>query len=198
MSLYDDYVKDFPGRILDLYEKNRKLTERDLLEVTFLVSLTASAIAVPLDRLRPEDNRQYPDPFHDREGEFKEAAEIFDKLYERNFRDCELWDDIFDEWRHGTCSNANSDPGSWPRNKINDSYTFKELILHLRDSLAHGTLRTSGDKVIEEIVLLAGKERDGLKFLIVTPNSLEKFLHKWVNWLEQLPKSPLKSDRESR
>ena len=196
MSLYIDYVKDFPGRILNLYKKNHKSTEHDHLEVTFLVSLTASAIAIPLDRLRPENNRQFPDPFHNREREFKEAGETFDKIYKKNFRDCELWDDIFDEWKQGTCNNANSDPDSWPREKINNSYTFKELIHHLRNSLAHGTLRTSGDKLIEKIVLLTGREEDGLKFLIVTPNSLEIFLHKWVDWLEQLPKSPLKRDRE--
>lgn len=197
MSEYENYIRDFPCRILKLYKKYLSSVKHDRLEITFLLSLTASGIAVPLDRLRPED-RQYPDPFEDR-NTFKEAAKKFDTLYKKNFKNSELWDPIFEKWKYGKCRSGNIDPDSW--DKINSVFTIEDVITHLRDSLAHGIIRTRGDGEIEDIQLFTGKKKEGLSVLLVTPQSLEKFLCKWIGWLQTLDvsiwrkcDSPLKSE----
>ena len=186
MSEYENYVQDFPCRILKLYEKYLESVRLDHLEVTFLLSLTASGIAVPFDRLRP--NSRYPDPFEDRHT-FEEAANKFDKLYEKCFRESELWDSAFEEWRYGICKNVNSDPNSWEEfnsaKRIDVSSTVEHVINHIRTSLAHGIICTVGKDEIEKILLLKGKKKEG-RFLLVTPQSLGVFLRKWIDWLQTL------------
>jgi hypothetical protein len=187
MSEYENYVQDFPCRILKLYEKYLELARLDRLEVTFLLSLTASGIAVPLDRLRPDD-RQYPDPFEDRKT-FKEAAGKFDELYKKCFRKSELWDQAFEEWQYGIRKNVIREPDSWEElhsaKHIDVSITVERVIRHLRDSLAHGVICTLGDKEIEKILLLIGTKAEAW-FLLVTPHNLGIFLRKWVGWLQTL------------
>jgi hypothetical protein len=181
MSLYKDYIKDFPSRILELYDTYLPSTKRNGREVTFLLSLTASGIAVPLNRLR-KDNR-YPDPFENR-SEFDEAAEKFDELYGKHFRQSELWDPSFEEWQYGKCDIGSTCPKSW--DVLSSALTVKCIINHLRNSLAHGVILTDGDKEIKEIQLFTGEKEKGLSVLRVTPQSLEVFLRKWVNWLKTL------------
>ena len=199
MSSYENYVKDFPCRILKLYEKYLSSVTLDGLEVTFLLSLTASGIAVPLDRLRP-DNRPYPDPFEDK-NTFKEAAKKFNELYKQCFMESDLWDPTFIKWQYGKCSSGNIEPYSY--DKISSDCIVEKVITHLRDSLAHGIIRTRGDKEeeIEEIQLFTGKKKEGLRVLLVTPDSLGIFLCKWVGWLQTLDvsiwskcDSPLKTE----
>jgi hypothetical protein len=186
MSEYVDYIKDFPCRILKLYENLLGKATHDRLEVTFLLSLTASGIAVPFDRLRP--NNKYPDPFEDR-NTFKEAANKFDKLYEKCFRESELWDSAFEEWQYGIRKNVNNNPSSWEElnsaKQIDVSSTVKHVIDHIRISLAHGIICTLGKDEIEKILLLKGTKKEG-RFLLVTPHSLGVFLCKWIDWLQTL------------
>lgn len=202
MGSYKNYVQDFPCRILKLYEKYLNSATLDRLEVTFLLSLTASGIAVPLDRLRPDD-RQYPDPFEDR-NTFEKAAKKFDDLYKISFMKSELWDEAFKKWRYGKRKNVTRDPNLWEEletaKQIDISITVKCVIRHLRDSLAHGVICTLGENEIEEILLLTGTKEEAW-FLLVTPNNLGIFLRKWVEWLQTLDvpiwskyASPLKSE----
>lgn len=204
MSEYENYIKDFPCRILKLYKNHLDKATHDGLEVTFLLSLTASGIAVPFDRLRPDS--RYPDPFEDR-NIFKEAAKKFDELYAKRFRESELWDLAFEEWRCGKRKSVNSNPSSWKElssaKKIGVSITVKCVIDHLRNSLAHGIICTLGEGEIEKILLLTGTKEEA-RFLSVTPHSLGIFLSKWIKWLQTLDvtiwskcTSPLKSDQET-
>lgn len=199
MSEYENYIKDFPCRILKLYKNHLEKATHDRLEVTFLLSLTSSGIAVPFDRLCPANI--YPDPFEDRII-FKRAAKKFDALYKKSFRESELWDDTFEEWQYGKCTPGNTDPDSLET--ISPESTVEKVIKHLRDSLAHGIILTRGDKrkEIKEIRLFKGKKKDGLRVLSVTPHSLGIFLSKWIEWLQTLDvtiwskcTSPLKSDQ---
>jgi len=180
MSEYKDYIKDFPHRILKLYENLLGKATHDRLEVTFLLSLTASGIAVPFYRLR-KDNI-YPDPFESRD-EFKDAADKFDELNAKRFRESELWDPIFENWQYGKCSSGKTEPDSWE--KISLECTIEKIIKHLRDSLAHGIILTLGDE-IKEIQLFVGKKETGLSILCVTPHSLGRFLRNWIDWLQNL------------
>ena len=196
MSSYENYVKDFPCRILKLYEKYLDSVRLDRLEVTFLLSLTASGIAVPLDRLRPNlfpngRPRPHPDPFEDRK-KFEDAAKRFDELSIKHFMESELWHSCFEKWKYGKCRSGNIEPDSWKElclaRPTGDFYSVKQVIEHLRDSLAHGVISTNTDKEkeITEINLFTGKKKNGLKVLSVTPHSLGIFLRKWVDWLQTL------------
>jgi len=180
---YTNYITDFPCRINKLYEKYLDSVRLDGLEVTFLLSLTASGIEVPFDRLRPDS--RYPDPSEDR-NTFKEAAEKFDQLYAKRFQESELWSLAFEEWRYGKCTPGNTNPDSLEA--ISPESTVEEVIKHLRVSLAHGIILTHGDKrkEIKEIRLFNGKKTDGLRVLSVTPHSLGIFLSKWIEWLQTL------------
>ena len=124
----------------------------------------------------------HPDPFNNRD-EFRRAADKFDEMYVKYFRESELWDEAFEEWRYGTCGIGSICPNTWE--EISSAFTVKCVIEHLRNSLAHGVIITNGnrEKEINEIQLFTGKKETGLKVLRLTPHSLEKFLHKWVNWL---------------
>jgi hypothetical protein len=198
MGGYVDYIKDYPCRILKLYETSLSSAKLNGLEVTFLLSLTTSGIAVPLDRLLPEllpdgNPRLHPDPFEDR-NTFKEAAKKFAALYKSCFRESELWDSCFEKWRYGKCRSGNIEPDSCSLKELclarptDNFYSVKQVIEHLRHSLAHGVISTdtNKEKEITEINLFTGKRNDGLKVLRVTPQSLEKFLRKWVDWLQTL------------
>jgi hypothetical protein len=189
MSLYENYVKDFPSRVLELYANFLEQATLGHLEVTFLLSLTASGIAVPFDRLRfRKSKNSFPDPFDNR-NIFKAAAKRFDESCEKHFKESELWDPSFKEWRYGILPSAQGDPNSWSEikqpKKIGDSYTVEQVIEQIRDSLAHGILCTLGEKGIEKLLLLTGKAPK-FEFLIVTPKSLGTFLRKWVDWLQTL------------
>lgn len=183
---YNNYVKDFPCRILKLYEKYLDAIRLDGHEVTFLLSLTTSGIAVPFDRLRPDS--RYPDPFDDR-NTFKEAAKKFDDLYAKRFRQSKLWYPTFEEWRCGKRKSVNSNPSSWKEltsaTKIDGSITVKCVIDHLRNSLAHGIICTLGEDKIEKILLLTGTKEEA-RFLCMTPHTLGIFLSKWIRWLQAL------------
>lgn len=183
MSEYKDYIKDFPCRILKLYKKYLSSVTSDRLEVTFLLSLTASGIAVPFYRLRKDNS--YPDPFENR-NEFEKAAEKFDNLQLKRFRKSELWDPIFENWRYGKCGSGSICPDSWE--ELSSVFTVKCVIKHLRNSLAHGVILTkeNEEKEIKEIQLFTGKKKTGLSVLLVTPDSLGIFLRKWVEWLQTL------------
>ncbi|MFH1371463.1 MAG: hypothetical protein ABII09_09300 [Planctomycetota bacterium] len=181
MGGYVDYIKDFPGRILEIYKNYLEKATHDRREVTFLLSLTASGIAVPLYRL--QEHKYYPDPFENRK-EFNKASKKFDELKVTNFRESELWDKAFEEWQYGKCSIGSICPDSWE--KLSSAFIVEEVIRHLRDSLAHGVILTDVGKEIEQIQLFTGKKKEGLRVLLVTPRSLEIFLRKWVEWLQTL------------
>jgi hypothetical protein len=182
MGDYVDYIKDFPGRIIKLYDTSLSSAKTSGLEVTLLLSLVASGISVPLYRLR-KDNR-YPDPFESREM-FPKATPKFDKLYEKSFIDSELWDTAFEEWRYGECDIESISNEKWER--VSPALTVKDIITHLRDSLAHGVILTDRDEEnqIKEIQLFTDKKKK--RFVLrISPGSLEKFLRKWVDWLQTL------------
>ena len=186
MSSYENYIKDFPNRISILYDNYLKPAKHDKLEVTFLLSLAASGIAVPLDRLR-SDNK-YPDPFEDR-NTFTNAAKKFDELYTKSFRESELWDSAFEEWRYGIRYSVDNHPDLWPElssaKQIDTSTKVESVITHLRISLAHGLICVLGEPEIEKILLLKGNKKEG-KFLVLTPQSLGIFLKNWIRWLQTL------------
>ena len=190
MSAYDNFVQDFPSRILKLYKLHLDSASLARLDVTFLLSLTSTAIAIPFERLRDPNRCRYPHPSHDRQ-RFIEAAKRFDELCSKNLRECELWDPTFNEWRYGKLQTINGEPESWEElrssNPIGSDLHAETVITHLRHSLAHGNLYTRGEEVIEEIIMLTGEAKKGFYFLVVTPGNLRQFLQKWVTWLQTLP-----------
>ncbi|MBI2438165.1 MAG: hypothetical protein HYV36_05060 [Lentisphaerae bacterium] len=190
MGAYKNFIKDFPSRILKLYETQLDSANYACLEVTFLVSLTATAIAVPFDRLRDPSKGPYPHLSGDRH-KYSEAASRFDELCNMSFNKSALWDSAFDTWQWGIIYNISGDPDSWPElrsaSRIGADVNTEKIIKHLRDALAHGNIYTRGDKLIKEIVLLTGTSKKGFRFLVVSPQSLGVFLRKWVSWLMSLP-----------
>ena len=194
MSAYKNFVQDFPSRILKLYETQLDSANYACLEVTFLVSFAATAIAVPFDRLRDPSKCMYPHLSDDRQ-KFSEAASRFDELCNMSFNKSALWDFVFDTWQWGIIRNISGDPDSWPElrlaSRIGADVNTNKIIAHLRHALAHGNIYTRGDKLIEEIILLTGTSKKGFCFLVVSPQSLGVFLRKWVSWLMSLPIIPV-------
>jgi hypothetical protein len=161
MSSFTDFVHDFPNRcqeLLSLIEEPATTAERD---VTLLLVVTATALGVPFERLRPDGI--FPHASRDNKT-FKKEAEDLKTLLDEDFIGSELWDRSADSWCFGDLASSSGKPDQWPElekpTSIVKGVKTGPVIHTLRNSLAHGNIFTKISKPIEHIVLWSSKRKE--------------------------------------
>ncbi|CAH2032195.1 hypothetical protein [Trichlorobacter ammonificans] len=196
---YENYIKDFPARcstLLDKFEDQARLLE---LDVTFLFSIASVGLTIPIERLKkPYINEKEPDknstphPANDRDN-YPNARDAMQNLRHKNFKRSELWDTTMQPWYYGRLSSTLGPPDAWPElselSKTSEvhSETTDCILNHIRNSLAHGNIYTSGNP-IKKIIFLSelSTEKGKFNFLVIPLLGFSKFLRNWFAFINKL------------
>ncbi|MBI5302018.1 MAG: hypothetical protein HY868_07760 [Chloroflexi bacterium] len=209
MSSYTNFIKDFPTRCLELFDKTFDQTRINGREVTLLLSIATVAFNIPFERLRAKPEKHPADDVT----RYPEAKKKFDKEINKSFR-CH-WGQG-DTWKFIEGVDGKDIRGcqvdQWARPEARESLSNKKeansVFSHLRNALAHGSIftypnysGTSAPPQIETIVFLRQcRERkeiekccqerdvdlDKYDVLLVSPQDFLAFLKKWVEFLNSL------------
>jgi hypothetical protein len=190
MTAFRNFVSDFPercGELLDQFDIGTRLVRR---EVTFLLCIATSAIAVPYERLRPR-TKNWEHPLRDRE-QYLEAAGKFEEMLNSPFLGSRLWAAPVGSWCYGPLRSVDGEPDSWMELlepfPLSTDTTVDSVVRHLRNALTHGNIFTTGQPDIDRLVLLSKPDvrQPDYNYLIVSPSDLRGFLVKWVRVLTEL------------
>jgi hypothetical protein len=190
VTAYKNFVSDFPERcreLLDRFDAGSRLARR---EVTLLLCVATSAIAVPYERLRPR-SKKWEHPFRDRE-RYVDAARKFKEILNSPFLGSHLWPTPVESWCHGQLRSIDGDPDAWPELlapvALSTETMVDTVVRHLRNALSHGNIFTRRQPEIDRLVLLSKPDlnRPDYDYLIVSPSDLRAFLANWVSVLTEL------------
>jgi hypothetical protein len=206
MSMYVNFVKDFPGRceeILDAYGKRAAFLGR---EVTLMLVVASAGFNVPHERLKKSDH-----PSKDRH-HFTIAERQLRDVRNSRFLGSVLWDQAPGSWRYGKILDDQGTLDQWKAatrgfDEYNGSGTNTKIIKAdvvldgLRNALAHGNIFTWGKRNIEMMMFLSridqpsicqkcGSKIDqidkGYRVFVVSPEDFQKFLRRWFTFIRSL------------
>lgn len=195
MSNYKDFVQDFPRRcrdVLDAFSKPAKERDRD---VTFLLMVAIAGFVMPYERLREGNSVQQPQL--DRKRFSKEAAELR-HLLDQTVAASGLFSDRGRSWCFGSLASAVGMPDEWPElnepEALSPDTKVRDVLKCLRNGLAHCNVfsRSRNANKIQELIFVSGGRRQNskgdipLRFLVVSPQDLRKFLLNWFNFVAKL------------
>ena len=187
MGAYENFIKDFPSRCNDLLSDFSRLAEYRGREVTLMLSLAASGLIIPYERLKAGSEH----PSSDRRI-FEEAAKEIDKLSETPFLGSAFWNSNPDSWRFGKDIEITTDGiNVWALDNnakpLSPKKQSKTVIGDLRNALAHGNIFTRGNP-IETLIFITKPHTESNKFnfYMVSPNDFKKFLSKWFDFIESM------------
>lgn len=196
MSAYSNYVQDFPWRCNQLLEHFLPRAEEEIgREVTLMLAVATAGLLVPFERLRKSSNRH---PSGDRQ-RFNEATQQLGTLLTKPFLSSELWKGPADRWSFAEKVQDLKCPApDWrevtnPEN-LSTEATVDDVLSHIRNSLAHGNIYTTGNPIELLIFLSRVYEEKGGKYvptddfsmLAVSPLDFHAFLRKWFCFLDKL------------
>lgn len=187
MTEYADYVRDFPGRCLDVLEAFSEPAAKLDREVTLLLMAAGTAFVVPLGRLR---ECGHPQPGLDRILLTGTQQSLEERLNE-TIGDSTLFQDPPVSWRGSELESADGDPEQWPEfqaGPLPGTMLVREAILPLRHALAHGNIQTRANPAgeIVELVFTAGGGDKTLSFRAMSPQVLRQFILNWFRLLTTL------------
>jgi hypothetical protein len=194
MSAYKNFVSDFPARcaaILESYEGRARLRKHDL---TLMLCVAMPGIVIPLERLaapRLEPPRR-GHPLKDWE-RFDEAKCALERLYEQPFLGSCLWPNAAPEsWCGDDLGNVSSSPDCWSELRkpkpLGKDKRIRSVLGHIRNSLAHGNILTTGDSEIQQVIFVSERAKDSgkFKFLLATPADFRRLLMHWLQFVSDL------------
>lgn len=193
MSVYKNYVQDFPNRCKRVFMEAYKLVETRKLDVTFMISIAAVGINIPYERLMKDDH-----PSGDAE-KYREASNNFKDACSGRFSDMESLSSNLqlDQWEVGKLdkNTALRPPDEWG-GKLRDgpkaigNKSTGSVLKIFRNALAHGNIYVPSQGEIGKIYFLSKVDYEGTiyEFISTTPDELKKFI---VNWLSFLSKQEI-------
>ena len=188
MVMYDDYVKDFPGRCSRLLRKLRLPAHGMSLEVTHLLSIATVGLIVPYERLGKGKGTPHPSGDPDR---YKQAVSEYEELLEEDVRSSPLWPDGASSWRKGTIRAFRGQAPDFVQAFDNAKRMPPEVkagtvVRILRNALAHGNIATiPRGREINDIMFLSGKNPK-FRFVSVEPEDLREFMMNYFEFLSRL------------
>lgn len=195
MSNYDDFVSDFPGRCAELLDELEPAARVRKREVTLMLSVAASSILIPLERLAgPESDPKLGQGHPSRDWEtFGDAKAALDDLLAKAFIGSALWPpSSAGSWSFDKLADVSETPDSWAELRkpkpLGSKKKAKTVVWHIRKALAHGNIFTRGRPHIDQIILLSQVAEAVYKFnyLAVSPADFRAFLQKWLEFLQGL------------
>ena len=141
MSSYKNLTKIFPKRCYDLLKLYPFARWADR-EVTLMLTVASAGLTIPIERL---EKKNYPYPFTE-SVRYPQAHNELDNFLAEKFCGSILLKNYPQSWCLGRLATTIGDPDSWtefqypqpmPSNK-----TVKNVVKHLRNALAHGSIQT--------------------------------------------------------
>ena len=195
MSVYVNFVSDFPERcqeILADYERRARFIGRD---VTHMLAIAAVGLNIPFERLRDDVSHVSKD----RE-RYQAAANQLADLRKQRFLGSDLWGQEPGSWEYGEIPNGEGTAEEWKERThsvcksdgkvTGDSglLTNDVVIRSLRNALAHGNIFTPGKEDIEDIIFLSKihQRREPYRVFVVSPADFREFLKRWYFFIRKI------------
>lgn len=210
VSLYVDFVQDFPARCSEVLKLTDSEANASGREVTLMLMAAAAGLVVPWERLRTkqerESTRATPDgsrhppvakqprthPTKDVD-KYPQAAARLSKWLGENFKASPIWKRGLKSWKFGSATDVSKHPDEWPgfdqRRGPESSKQIVSVVKTIRNALAHGSIYTRGKRSIEEIVLFEEWRPEGIgevagyDYLTVSPQDFRILLETWFDLL---------------
>ncbi len=212
MTLYRNFIQDFPSRckrILDDFFTDA--TQNDL-EVTLLLNVAASAVIVPFERLLlvrekpitiheehtcPNCNKKISKPkqiphFHPSQDDdrYKSARAALMEILDTPFSEsglCSSNSAMF--WKFaGNVDPTLGSPDQWkPSEALNPQKTTRKILKIIRNALAHGNIELHGRDQIDELLFLSRSsdpKSDAYDCISVPPGDFKHFIIQWIDVLK--------------
>jgi hypothetical protein len=216
MSVYKNFIQDFPDRCDKILKEYRSHAEKSGLEATLMLAIASVAIPIPFERLRkPPGGIKHPSG--DKEKHSKASGKLAE-ICGKKFIQSALWEKAVSSWEIGEVDAREAkkkDPELWDAsyNSLSGDFKVIEILEHIRNALAHGNIFTSpnGKKQIKRIIFLnrimsaksltdnylkacllkffrrsRPKFTGKYKVLKVSPNDFNDFLINWIQFLSEL------------
>jgi hypothetical protein len=199
MSVYRDFIQDFPVRCGEILEEYRKQSEKSDREVTHMLAIASAAIPIPFERLRKQ-SRGKKHPAGDKE-KYPKANSNFNNVCGKKFINSVLWKkEEAGSWEIGEVDARDvkknpEDPSQWQvcYELLSADLKVKGILVHIRNAIAHGGIFTLSEEKdqIKKIIFLSeilnGRHFTGrYKVLKVSPANFYDFLINWIDFLSSL------------
>lgn len=189
MSAYENLIKDFPQRCLDILKKFEKQAKKFDLEVTLMLAVASASLVIPYERL--ED---YENPSGDAKKYVKAKGKFANECGNKNFlnwvtqEESKSW-----KFKELDLNTVKQPPESWlidvqplPRDR-----KVGYVLNHLRNAFAHGNIFIlSESKNIKSLIFLCERKNnntvEGYNLIEVLPEDFYDFLERWVDFLKSL------------
>ncbi|WP_145980942.1 hypothetical protein [Magnetospirillum sp. ME-1] len=186
MTAYENYVRDFPARCLDLLklaEKPARLKQR---EVTLALMVASSGFVVPLERLSVRKAHPTRDA-----ATYAESAKNLDLLLSSKFLESLLGVDS-NSWRGGMLTSIEGNPDSWSElakpKPLSKEKTVGGVIRVVRNALAHGNIFTYKNPIDAIVFVCTNMDDDrnitDFSFIMSSPDDFLRFLKGWFGFLD--------------
>jgi hypothetical protein len=158
--------------------------------VTLLLMATAAGFVISYERLT--DAQGFSQPSLDRE-RYVSARNKLETILTEGIGESDLIKNQ-ESWRGGKLVSAVGLPDNWPEvrdpTKFDANVPVSHVVLGLRHALAHGNVLTRSDPngEISQLVFVSGGDRGiPLRYVLVSPSDLAKFLEAWFGMVQDLP-----------
>jgi hypothetical protein len=195
VSVYQNFICDFPDRCNRILSDYEHLAVFRGLEVTAMLAIASAGLLIPYERLKKCNH-----PSKDRV-KFDAAAKKFDEICRKDFLEDFLGGKP-GSWGYGEISDDTGMVEEWkdsaaPLNEMEKGIITGErkrkkrtqyILGCLRNALAHGNIFTPGGGKIDDIVFLSRIEQNHKEYsvLVVSPPDFRKFLQKWFQSIREL------------
>ncbi len=199
MSMYEDFVRDYPARCIDVLEKFYEQAIVEDREVTLLLMATAGGFVMPYERLREgqpnsTEGQSIEQPELDRVTHKEKMKRLKDEL-NRSIKNSTILGDTISKWRYGVPGEKHDIDNvlsiAESAKPIHKEKFVSTAIKIIRHSIAHGNVLVirSPRGQIQDLVFVS---RDGNKdvisvhLIVLTPGELREFLLHWFKLLERI------------
>ncbi len=192
MSMYEDFVRDFPARCIDVLETFYDKAIVEDREVTLLLMATAGGFVMPYERL--SEGQSIEQPELDRATHKEKMKRLKDEL-NRSIKNSTVLGDIISKWRYGVPGEKHNIENvlrtAESAKPIHKEKFISTAIKIIRHSIAHGNVLAirSPRGQIQDLIFVS---RDGNKdvmavnLIVLTPGELREFLLHWFKLLEHI------------
>ncbi|MFC1491805.1 hypothetical protein ACFLQ0_04375 [Nitrospinota bacterium] len=197
MTMYKDFIKDFPGRCRDVLNFNYDRMKWSDREVTLLLLAASGGFVIPYERLREPPKGKPSHPAGGR-SKFEKSTKDLDELLSNKckFLNSALWENGPGSWKFlkkvpsELIEKPLEDWGLEEARLVSKEKTAKSILKIIRNALAHGNVYVNGVDIIQELLFLNQPFEDArfYELLLVAPDDFQFFLEKWFEFLSTTTK----------
>lgn len=187
MTMYQDFIEDFPDRCGKLLQCFYEPAKRSNLEITLLIMTAMSSFMIPYERIGSGASTSHQGK--DTEN-FRNKHIQIKSILSKSYKASSLFGGK--SWR---IAKLKGDFHEYPKlNEIKSNVYTSEILAIIRNALAHGNIRIKNSPVsqIEGILLWTEwknnskpKELVGYRYIYVTPDDLHSFIMCWIKFLKE-------------